>query len=53
MATLPLFDRTSAVIAAGIETAAIADRERQKSLMLRVWILSGLFFMALPAHCWA
>jgi hypothetical protein len=27
---------------------AIALRERQKSLMLRAWILSGLFFMALP-----
>lgn len=27
--------------------AAVA-RERQKSLMLRAWILSGLFFMALP-----
>lgn len=25
-----------------------ANRERQKSLMLRAWILSGLFFMALP-----
>ena len=28
--------------------AAIIRRERQKSLMLRAWILSGLFFMALP-----
>jgi hypothetical protein len=27
---------------------AIVTRERQKSLMLRAWILSGLFFMALP-----
>ena len=27
---------------------AIVARERQKSLMLRAWILSGLFFMALP-----
>jgi hypothetical protein len=27
---------------------AIATRERQKSLVLRAWILSGLFFMALP-----
>src|ERR1035437_4545319 len=27
---------------------AIVSRERQKSLMLRAWILSGLFFMALP-----
>lgn len=26
----------------------IVARERRKSLMLRVWILSGLFFMALP-----
>jgi hypothetical protein len=29
-------------------TYAIMARERQKSLMLRAWILSGLFFMALP-----
>jgi hypothetical protein len=28
--------------------AQILDRERQKSLMLRAWILAGLFFMALP-----
>lgn len=27
---------------------AIVARERQKSLMLRAWILSGLFYMALP-----
>src|ERR1039458_6401964 len=27
---------------------SIVARERQKSLMLRAWILSGLFFMALP-----
>lgn len=27
---------------------ATAARERRKSLMLRAWILSGLFFMALP-----
>jgi uncharacterized protein involved in response to NO len=39
---------------AGLDTAAqreldmIVDRERQKSLMLRAWIVSGLFFMALP-----
>lgn len=26
----------------------LVARERQKSLMLRAWILSGLFFMALP-----
>ena len=30
------------------DNAAIIARERQKSLMLRAWILSGLFFMALP-----
>jgi hypothetical protein len=29
-------------------TYAIVVREHQKSLMLRAWILSGLFFMALP-----
>jgi len=29
-------------------TYAIVACERQKSLMLRAWILSGLFFMALP-----
>lgn len=28
--------------------AQIVERERQKSLMLRAWILSGLFFMAIP-----
>jgi hypothetical protein len=27
---------------------AIVARERQKSFMLRAWILSGLFFMAVP-----
>lgn len=31
-----------------IETQLSARRERQKSLMLRAWIISGLFFMALP-----
>src|ERR1035438_4880645 len=30
------------------QTIDIVSRERQKSLMLRAWILSGLFFMALP-----
>src|ERR1039458_7597593 len=35
-------------IAGEISTTAIVARERQKSLMLRAWILSGLFFMALP-----
>lgn len=33
---------------AGNLTRAIVTRERQKSLVLRAWILSGLFFMALP-----
>jgi hypothetical protein len=28
--------------------AQTLDRERQKSLMLRAWILAGLFYMALP-----
>ena len=47
MATLPLFEQpTSTVTIHG--NAAIIARERQKSLMLRAWILSGLFFMALP-----
>ena len=35
-------------IAGEISITAIVARERQKSLMLRAWILSGLFFMALP-----
>ena len=30
------------------QSATLASREKQKSLMLRAWILSGLFFMALP-----
>ena len=29
-------------------TYAIVARERQKSMVLRAWILSGIFFMALP-----
>src|SRR6266702_1593418 len=36
------------IILAENSTHAIVTRERQKSLMLRAWILSGLFFMALP-----
>ncbi len=35
----------------GADDASMAqtqERERHKSLMLRVWILSGLFYMALP-----
>ena len=47
MATLPLFDHTISSVAVS-EDATIIARERQKSLMLRAWILSGLFFMALP-----
>ena len=46
MATLALIDHTVST-AAGANAGIIA-RERQKSLMLRAWILSGLFFMALP-----
>ncbi len=47
MATLP-FSGQSAPTGAIHGNAAIVARERQKSLMLRAWILSGLFFMALP-----
>ncbi len=35
-------------LASASPTLDIVSRERQKSLMLRAWILSGLFFMALP-----
>ncbi len=31
-----------------ITTNALIARERQKSLLLRAWIISGLFYMALP-----
>jgi uncharacterized protein involved in response to NO len=47
MATVPQIEPTSQVEVANLTTAIIAH-ERQKSLMLRAWILSGLFFMALP-----
>ena len=47
MATVLIFDQ-SAPSAAISENATINARERQKSLMLRAWIVSGLFFMALP-----
>ncbi len=47
MATIPLFDQPASGAAVG-ENAATIARERQKSLMLRAWIASGLFFMALP-----
>jgi uncharacterized protein involved in response to NO len=43
MSTLPLFDPLSIS-----ESAGIIARERQKSVMLRAWIATGLFFMALP-----
>ena len=47
MTTVPLFDQ--AALSVGVnENATIIARERQKSLMLRAWIASGLFFMALP-----
>ena len=47
MATLPLFEQPAPT--GTIDgNAVIVARERQKSLMLRAWILSGLFFMALP-----
>jgi len=47
MSALPLPDRSSSTIASS-ENAGIVVRERQKSLMLRAWIFSGLFFMTLP-----
>ena len=45
MATIPSFDPSASRAS---EIATIITRERQKSLILRAWILSGLFFMALP-----
>jgi hypothetical protein len=47
MATVSQIEPIFQVEAANL-TAGIVVRERQKSLMLRAWILSGLFFMALP-----
>src|SRR4051794_29847084 len=47
MATIPLFDQSVSGAALN-KNAAIISSERQKSLMLRAWIASGLFFMALP-----
>ena len=44
MAALPLFEQPLSAT----EKAAIVSRERQKSMMLRAWIATGLFFMALP-----
>src|SRR5487761_2162290 len=45
MATIPSFDPSASRAS---EIATIITRERQKSLILRAWILSGRFFMALP-----
>jgi uncharacterized protein involved in response to NO len=47
MATVSQIEPASQVEFANPMTGIIV-RERQKSLMLRAWILSGLFFMALP-----
>ena len=47
MATPPLIDQTLSSAENG-ENSGFMARERQKSLMLRTWIASGLFFMALP-----
>ena len=47
MATVSQIEPTFQVEVANL-TAGIVVRERHKSLMLRAWILSGLFFMALP-----
>jgi len=35
-------------IAGGTDRTAASRRERDKSFLLRAWILSGLFFMAIP-----
>ena len=47
MATVPLFEPLASSVHIG-ENAAVITRERLKSLMLRAWILAGLFCMALP-----
>ena len=47
MAMVPQIEPVFRIEVADLTTAIIV-RERQKSLMLRAWILSGLFFMALP-----
>ncbi|WP_348263501.1 hypothetical protein P8935_02845 [Telmatobacter sp. DSM 110680] len=47
MGTISLLDQSVSVGAVG-ENSVIIARERQKSLVLRAWIGSGLFFMALP-----
>ena len=51
---MPVRERTHAVTSSGqfdlfnAHSTASRIRERQKSLMLRAWIIGGLFFMALP-----
>jgi len=47
MATRPYVEELPEASLTHFPCSTIA-RERQKSLMLRAWILSGLFFMALP-----
>jgi uncharacterized protein involved in response to NO len=47
MARISQLDQSVSFAAAG-ENAVVIACERQKSLMLRAWIGSGLFFMALP-----
>jgi hypothetical protein len=47
MATVPVFEPFVSPDTIR-ENAAVIVRERRKSLMLRAWILAGLFFMALP-----
>ena len=48
MSTIPLSVDESVLPAPEKSIAAIIALERQKSLLLRAWILAGLFFMALP-----
>src|SRR5579864_7928441 len=47
MATFPLFEQAASTDTIH-ENSTVIARERQKSSMLRAWIVSGLFFMALP-----
>lgn len=47
MATISLVGHPSSTAEAP-EAASAISQERQKSLMLRAWIATGLFFMALP-----
>jgi hypothetical protein len=47
MVTVPQIEPVFQIEVSDLTTAIIV-REHQKSLMLRAWILSGLFFMALP-----